>query len=218
MEQIGQIINNNQIVGQGQALPVSTPSEDGKSFRVAIRGMKICQLKNPEPIKQALRYAVVLVGLRAANFPNDEEKRVLIEYIQNYYGGHTAAEIKLAFEMAVAGKLNVEQVSCYENFTPLYFSSIMNAYREWAKAESKEVKDEPVQKIYTLDELDDIHRGHVEAFYQRCLKGIILPAELPEYYLTILIKDGYLAEGSDDLHGFFAYWINRGYKNIYTKK
>lgn len=180
--------------------------------------MKICQLKNPEPIKQALRYAVVLVGLRAANFPNDEEKRVLIEYIQNYYGGHTAAEIKLAFEMAVAGKLNVEQVSCYENFTPLYFSSIMNAYREWAKAESKEVKDEPVQKIYTLDELDDIHRGHVEAFYQRCLKGIIPPAELPEYYLTILIKDGYLAEGSDDLHGFFAYWINRGYKNIYTKQ
>lgn len=216
MQQIGQLINN-QIVGREQALPVSKPSNDGKEWMLAVRGVKICHLKNVEPIKAALRFSMVLVGLRAANFPNEEEKLVLIEYIKKYYGGHTAAEIKLAFEMAVAGKLDIEQVSCYENFTPLYFSSIMNAYREWAKAESKGVKEEVQQKIYTGEELDNLHRADVEAFYQRCLNGIRPPDELPEYYLNILIKDGYMAEGSDDLHGFFAYWIGRGYRNIYLK-
>lgn len=216
MKQIGQILTN-QITGREQVLPVSKPSNDGKEWQLAIRGDKICNLKNVEPIKGALRYVMVLVGLRAANFPNDEEKRVLIEYIQKYYGGHTAAEIRLAFEMAVAGKLEVEQVSCYENFTPLYFSSIMNAYRDWAKAESKQVKEEVQQRIYTEEELDDLHRQHVEEFYQRCLNGIRPPDELPEYYLKILIKDGYMAEGSDDLHGFFAYWIGRGHRNIYLK-
>lgn len=87
---------------------------------------------------------------------------------------------------------------------------------ELSKIEER-AKEQPIQRIYTLEELDDIHRGHVEAFYQRCLKGIIPPPELPEYYLTILIKDGYMAEGSDDLHGFFAYWLNKGYKHIYKR-
>lgn len=218
MEQIGQIINNNQIVGREQALPVSKPSNDGKAFALAVRGLKICQLKNTEPVNGALRYAMLIIGLRANNLPTEEEKDVIVEYIQKYYGGHTAAEIKLAFEMAVAGKLDVDQVSCYENFTPLYFSSIMNAYREWAKAESKEVKEEVQQKIYTEEELDNLHRQYVEEFYQRCLNGIRPPNELPEYYLKILIKDGYMAEGSDDLHSFFAYWIGRGYRNIYLKQ
>lgn len=92
------------------------------------------------------------------------------------------------------------------------------AQRFEASAAEERAKAKPVQRIYTAEEFDDIHRSHVEAFYQRCLKGIRPPDELPEYYLKILIKDGYMAEGSDDLHGFFAYWINKGYKNIYLKQ
>ena len=87
---------------------------------------------------------------------------------------------------------------------------------ELSKIEERQ-KEKPVQRIYTADELENIQRADIEAFYQRCLKGILPPSELPEYFLPLLIKDGYLAEGSDDLHGFFAYWIGRGYKNIYLK-
>jgi hypothetical protein len=89
--------------------------------------------------------------------------------------------------------------------------------RERLSFEEEKLKHQPEQKTYTAEELDNMHRADVEAFYQRCLKGIIPPNELPTYYLNILIKDGYMADGSDDLHGFFAYWIGKGYKNIYLK-
>jgi hypothetical protein len=74
---------------------------------------------------------MVIIGLRASNWPTDEEKAVLLQYVIKTFGGHSASEIKLAFEMAVAGKFNVD-VNCYENFSVLYFSSIMNVYRRWA--------------------------------------------------------------------------------------
>lgn len=84
-------------------------------------------------------------------------------------------------------------------------------------AQEERAKNKPEQKIYTLEELDNIHRGDVEAFYQRCLKGIVPPKELPEYYKTILVKDGLITE-QDDLHSVFAACINSGRKNIYVRQ
>lgn len=78
-------------------------------------------------------------------------------------------------------------------------------------------KQKPVQRIYTEEELDNIHRSDVEAFYQRCLNGIKPPDELPKYYRDILVKDELLHQDSDDLHAFFAYMIERGHENIYIK-
>lgn len=219
MKQIGEVLS--QIANKEPALPASKPSGDGKSFQVAVRDVQICNLKNMEPLKQALRYVMLLVGLRANNFPDHEEKQVIMNYIQKYYGGHTAAEIKLAFEMAIAGKLEVEQVSCFENFTTLYFSSIMNAYRSWAKQESfyiEREKQDPVQKVYTIDELENIQRGDIEAFYQRCLNGVVPPDILPEYFKEVLVKDNLISAESNDLHAFFSYHLNKGTAFIYKKQ
>lgn len=91
-----------------------------------------------DAIREALRYCMVLVGLRAANFPKDEEKAVLIAYVMENYGGHTVSEIRLAFKMAVSGSLGVD-ANCYENFSVMYFSGIMNAYRAWAREAVKQV-------------------------------------------------------------------------------
>lgn len=95
-----------------------------------------------EQIKEVLRLVMIKIGLRAQNWPTDEEKLVLIEHIITGFGGHTTREIKLAFDMAIAGKLEVE-VNSFENFSCLYFSNVMNAYRLWAKEEFKEL---PIQK------------------------------------------------------------------------
>jgi len=97
---------------------------------------------------------MVLVGIKAHNVPNDREKAVLLQFIQNNYGGHTPAEIRLAFDLAVAGELDVEDVKCYENFSPLYFASIMNAYRKWARPRYGEIR--PPEKELTADEKLDI--------------------------------------------------------------
>jgi hypothetical protein len=139
-------------IGLAPAMPVSKPSPNGElaKFETALTDQRICNLTDVEPLKQALRYAMVLVGIKAHNVPNDREKSVLLQFIVNNYGGHTPTEIRLAFDLAIAGDLDVEDVKCYENFSPLYFASIMNAYRKWARPKHGEIK--PVEKELTNDE------------------------------------------------------------------
>lgn len=92
-----------------------------------------------DDLKGVLRYAIMKVGLRAANWPTDVEKALLIQHIVTNYGGHTIEEIRLAFDMAITGKLELKDASCYQDFSCLYFSTIMNAYRLWAKEEYKQL-------------------------------------------------------------------------------
>ncbi len=131
-------------IGLEPVMPELMPSKNGEvaKFQQALQTQRIAQL-DTEPLKQALRYAMVLVGIKAHNVPNDREKTVLIQFIQKNYGGHTPDEIRLAFDLAVSGELDVEDVKCYENFSPLYFASIMNAYRIWARHKHKELKPKP---------------------------------------------------------------------------
>ena len=132
-------------IGLAPAMPESKPSPNGDlvKFEGAIQDRRISTLLDIEPLKQALRYAMVLVGIKAHNVPNEREKAVLLQFIQTNYGGHTPAEIRLAFDLAVSGELDVEDVKCYENFSPLYFASIMNAYRRWARHQHASIKPKP---------------------------------------------------------------------------
>jgi hypothetical protein len=108
-------------------------------------------------MKQALRYIYVLVGLRAHNFPAGEEKQLLHAFIFKHYGGHTPEEIRLAWNLAIMQKLNVpaKDVICYENFPIAYFSRIMEAYREWAKEQIKQlpapVRDRELKQMEKVD-------------------------------------------------------------------
>jgi hypothetical protein len=49
--------------------------------------------------------------------------------------------------MAIQHKLNLEakDIPCYANFSPAYFTAIMEAYREWAKEQIKQLPA-PVEK------------------------------------------------------------------------
>lgn len=111
------------------------------------------QIRNsdPEELKQALRYVFVLIGLRAQDIPVDEEKAVLMEYITENYGGHTPEEIKLAFKMAIQGKLGLDykDVKAYGNFSPMYFTVIMDAYRGWAREQAEILARKPPEKVLT---------------------------------------------------------------------
>lgn len=102
--------------------------------------------RSEEDLKQVLRLAMLMVGLRGANMPTDEEKYVLLAFIKSNYGNQTPEEIAIAFEMAVAGKLNTD-CKCYENFSCEYFGRIMNAYIEYARQETKNVKRPEIEEI-----------------------------------------------------------------------
>jgi hypothetical protein len=106
-----------------------------------------------EEVKGALKYCMIVVGLREQNWPVDEEKAVLIDFILTEYEGHTVSEIMLAFKMAVAGKLNVD-ANCYENFSVLYFAKIMSAYREWARKTVPLLQAPPQEPQVDLEKIE----------------------------------------------------------------
>ncbi len=124
----------NQLQRQEPQLPELRPLEIGE----AVLGKKL-RSTPVEELKQALRLVMLKLGLRAANMPSPEETTVLISHIYNLYPNHTTKEILLAFDMAIAGRLDCD-VNCYENFSCAYFSQIMIGYRKWAAEQSKEIK------------------------------------------------------------------------------
>lgn len=130
-------------------------SGDELKFEVALKEPRIRQVSE-ESLKGVLRYVMILVGLRAQNYPDDIEKQILLNFIGENYGGHTPAEIKLAFEMAITRKLDVE-AKCYENFSVTYFVSIMEAYREWARDQVKRLPAPIIARQLTEKEKLDIN-------------------------------------------------------------
>jgi hypothetical protein len=134
-------MTNQQINQEAPALTVWKPLEIGKGTAIVIvqaQNQPVIRQLDDEDLKKILRYVMILVGLRGNNLPTDEEKYVLINFIRSSYANQTLAEIKLAFEMAVAGKFTVD-VKCYENFSCEYFGRIMNAYIEFARQETKNI-------------------------------------------------------------------------------
>lgn len=135
-------------------------------FCEALEGRKIINSSLDE-LKNVLKFCMIKIGLRSASFPAEEEKAVLIDHVIKEFGGHTCQEIKLAFEMAIAGKLTecnsknemvTIDANCYENFSCLYFSKIMNAYRIWAEDVYKfvsRVKDQTVLQVENNRKLTD---------------------------------------------------------------
>jgi hypothetical protein len=126
----------------------------------AANNKKIRELPEMD-LRNALKFAMLKVGLRGKNFPKGIDKSLLLTHIFEHYGNHTPDEIRLAFDMAVAGKLSVE-VNCYENFSCLYFSNVMNAYREWAKEVYEQYTKKEVPQIENKPDLEQIEREYQE--------------------------------------------------------
>ena len=189
---------------------------DESRFEVALKSPKVNSTPL-ESLKEILRLIMLKVGVRGNNLPTDEEKAVLFTHIVSEYGNHTHQEILLAFDMAITGKLGID-AKCYENFTCLYFSDIMNAYRKWASETYKQKVDAlqppPEQKIYTDHENMNYHREVTEGVYQSLLAGNM--NYLPKRLMTdILTYDGLLK--GENIDTFLARMINSGCKNLYLK-
>jgi hypothetical protein len=142
-----QTTNNNSELAKQEWKPLKTGNAEANIILQA-RSTQSLRLRHEEDIKQVLRYAMVLVGLRGNNMPSEEEKFVLLNFIRSNFGNQTPEEIKLAFEWAVSGKLNID-AKCYENFSCEYFGRIMKAYIDYARQETITVQqvEEVVKEI-----------------------------------------------------------------------
>jgi len=112
------------------------------------------------------RYLFLLVGLRERNFPNPIEGLFLYQFIVDNYGEHTIEEIKLAFQKALKSELDIpyDDVNCYENFSTVYFTRVMNSYRRWSSQTYRELEhmitDPKDEEKYYQGEKEIIHWGY----------------------------------------------------------
>lgn len=175
-------------------------SGDELGLLTAVENTKI-KNSSVDELKQVLRLVMIKIGLRSQNWPSEEEKMVLIEHIIKNFGGHTCEEIKLAFDMAMDGKLEdvdlkgnhiIVNANCYENFSCLYFSGIMGAYRSWSK-EAYRFLSQPKQAL--LEEkkeiTDDEMMEWVTGWYET-IKKIENPILIPPTFYDWLVKKGML--------------------------
>ena len=192
-------MDNNQLMA---AIPEKNLAQVQQELRLPVVGHELGLLtasentkinKSPvEEIKQVLRLILIKIGLRSQNWPSDEEKLVLIEHIIKNYGNHTCEEIKLAFDMAIAGRLDVE-VNCYENFSCLYFSGIMNAYRSWAKEAYHHLPKSNLTKIENVPRgtSDEEMAQWIEDWRVK-VKSISNPVLIPNMFYDWLVSKGEL--------------------------
>jgi len=101
----------------------------------ALSGKFIGQSTENE-VKDKLKIIYAMIGLRPQHFPVDEEKQFLHDYIFAKYGKKTLDELVLAFDLAIQGQLDIEDIKVYDQFTCEYLAKIMNGYREWLKTVS----------------------------------------------------------------------------------
>lgn len=92
----------------------------------------------------------MLVGIRGHNIPAGDEKEFLHLFIRKFYGTHTAAEVRLAFDLAITGKLECDP-KVYENFSTEYFARIMTAFRKWSAVEVRRMETRIPTPISDLD-------------------------------------------------------------------
>lgn len=227
MKQMSEIINQMQAPIRESQPQKSAPSRTSEESRLldSVKEARIID-GDIEDLNKALRYSILKIGIREANLPNEIEFGVLVDHIIQNYGTHTPAEIRLAFDMAISGKLDVDPV-CYENFSCLYFSSIMNAYRKWASQAHDHILRE--RQPYEEKQLGyKVHWGEqINYVYRRMKAGEFVPyTSFPVEFYDQMVEDKFIdgnPYNSDDQKRkivFLAFQeaIKRGKENLYVNE
>jgi len=96
-----------------------------------------------------------LVGI---NTPGDMQLAILEDWIRTEYGNFTINEVKVAFKQMVANDF----IDHYQNFSPAYFSQVMDRYKKKANEIRKMMPQERVEAIPHLTDLEIIDYSYQE--------------------------------------------------------
>jgi hypothetical protein len=107
-------------------------------------------------LNQNLIYIMQLVGL---NVMSDKIKMsVLEDWIRSEYGNFTINEVKVAFKQMVSNDF----IDHYQNFSPAYFSQVMDRYKKKANQIRKMIPQERQEAIPHLTDLEIIDYSYQE--------------------------------------------------------
>lgn len=107
-------------------------------------------LVSPITLRENLAYIFTLLGFK--NYPDKEEMIVIEDFIRTSYPLYTIQEFRIAFKMAVQGKLDCS-TEHYEKFSPKFIGQIMAAYTKKAVEVRKMAK--PILKEIEPPKLTD---------------------------------------------------------------
>ena len=142
-----------------------------------------------------------LIGLRGHHLPTKEQDAFHIQFIKRNYGSRKLAEIYFAFELAVLGKLDLEDVKCYDQFTMEYFGRIMQSYRRYfnqnvpiTQLEAKETTliENVIQPIEKDKEVKEWRLNALQSIYSFPLYIYDYLTDLNKISLTSAEKFNYL--------------------------
>jgi hypothetical protein len=123
-----------------------------------------------------------MVGLRPQHFPTAEQDQFLFNYLRSNFGSRTTTELVLAFDRAINGVLDVDDVKCYDQFTLEYFCRIFNAYRKWVFNLSKEIqKPEEYKSLPMAETTEQEMREDIEYYLKGDLNIKLIPPYLYDY-------------------------------------
>jgi len=102
----------------------------------AFAGSKL-NLISPVTLRENLAYIFTLIGL--TKYPDKDEMIVIEDFIRTSYPLYTIEEFRIAFKMAVQGKLDCS-TEHYEKFSPKFIGQVMAAYTKKALEVRKMIK------------------------------------------------------------------------------
>lgn len=110
---------------------------------------------NSTIFRQNLVYLMQLVGI---NNPGEVKLAILEDWIISEYGYFTINEVKVAFKQMVANDF----IDHYQNFSPAYFSQVMERYKKKANEIRKLMPQEREEAIPHLTDLEIINYSYQE--------------------------------------------------------
>lgn len=130
--------------------PLKTGSIADNEILNCFNGDKL-NLVSPIILKENLAYIFTLLGFK--NYPDKQEMVVIEDFIRTSYQKYTVQEFRVAFKMAVQGKIDCS-TEHYEKFSPKFIGQVMVAYTKKANEVRKMLKPilSPIEPPKLTDE------------------------------------------------------------------
>ncbi|MBL4898579.1 MAG: hypothetical protein JKX76_02905 [Colwellia sp.] len=106
--------------------------------------------------------AQVIGDLGVKTLPDKAGQQRIAHYIINYFGDFNTEEIKMAFELAIVGELDVD-AEHYNSFEPKFVSKVLIAFRK--KKRAAKIKLRQVTETYKPKEISEEERKRIRHEY-----------------------------------------------------
>jgi hypothetical protein len=141
----------------------------------------------------------------------------LLDFIREVYGNNTMQEVKLAFQMAISGKLELPgDYGHYQQFSSSYFGQTMAAYRVWASQvhdyHSRSAKNQPAIEQAPIEMTDD---EFINAAYQT-FKALRTYMVIPESIFDMLKSQKKITLDREDKDRIKALVMDRIKTGVHT--